>query len=281
VFDEWTGREAITRRERVAAFAVPRLTALAAAIAVALIGPAYAASAPPSASAPPTAADRALLAAADLQSGAPASFRAVVRIEPLQPGRPGADLELWRSGDRTLLRFLDARNAGKGFLNAPGEAWFLSKTARPVRLAPTHRLAGGLSLQELLGVAYARDFRIESVARTGSGDSTLATFELQATAPGLPYPQVRYVVREKTRQPVRMELRLPSGKAARMLEIAAWMPGRRLAPAEIVVKDLVGSQPPVRVRFLALDERAVPAGLLALGAEGDKARAANPPRGAG
>jgi hypothetical protein len=230
----------------------------------------------------PTEADRALLAASDLQAAAPESFRAVLRIEPLQPGRQGVDLELWRgAGERTLLRFLDARNRGKAFVFEGREAWFLAPSARPVRLSPGHRLAAGLSLQEILGVAYGRDFRIEGVSRAGSGAAELVTFDLRATVPGLPYPQVRYVVRTAQRRPVRVEMRLASGRPARMLELAEWLPGRPLSPAEMVVKDLVGGQPPVRVRFLDLAERQPPEHLFALGPEGDAARAANPPAGAG
>jgi hypothetical protein len=235
----------------------------------------------PALAAPPTDADRELFAAADLKAAAPDSFRSVLRIEPLQPGRAGIELELWRSGDRTLLRFLDARHRGKAFVHGPSEAWFLAPTARPVKLSPAHRLAAGLSLQEILGVAYGRDFRIDDVRRAGSGESTLVTFDLQATTPGLPYPQVRYVVRERNQQPVRIELRLPSGRTARMLELVAWRPGRRLSPAEIVVKDLVGGQAPVRVHFLALEERQAPEHLFALTPAGDQARAAHPASGAG
>ena len=250
-----------------------RAAAFALALALGVAAPAVAA--------PPTAAARELLAAADLQAAAPASFRAVVRVEPLQPGRPAAELELWRGdGGRTLLRFLDERNRGKGLLDLPGEAWFLSPTARPVKLSPAHRVAGGLSLQEILGVAYSRDFTIDDVGRAGSGEATLVTFDLSAARPGLPYPRVRYVVRAATRQPVRLELRLASGRPARMVELAAWMPGRRMVPAELVVKDLVAGQAPVRVRFLALEEREPPAQLFAVGPEGDRARAALPPAGA-
>ena len=46
------------------------------------------------AAAPATPADRALLAEADLHAAAPAALRARVLVEPLQPGRPGVELEL-------------------------------------------------------------------------------------------------------------------------------------------------------------------------------------------
>ena len=227
------------------------------------------------AAAPPTPADRALLAEADLHAAAPAALRARVLVEPLQPGRPGVELELWRRGDEALLRFLDERNRGKAFLQLRDASWFLARKARPVRLAPGHRFAAGVSLQEILGLAYSRDYRIETVGRAGAG-GRLVSFDLRAAAgtAGIVYPRVTYVVDATTRRPVRVELRLASGKLARMLELVSWSPGRRLAPAELLVKDLVGGQPAVRVRFRELEEREPPAHLFALSPEGEKARAA-------
>jgi hypothetical protein len=230
----------------------------------------------PALAAPATDADYELLAAADLHAAAPAAFRARLRLEPLQPGRPAAELELWRDGERSLLRFLDERNRGKAFLQDPDGAWFLSASARPVKLAPGHRFAAGLSLQDLLGFAYSRHFRIEGVERRGSGATEQASFDLRALDPAAPYPQVTYVVAVVPRRPLRVELRLASGRVARLLELSAWTPGRRLSPAEMVVKDLVGGQPPVRVRFLELEERQPPTDLFALGPAGDRARAALP-----
>ena len=221
----------------------------------------------------PTDADRVLLAAADLHAAAPAAMHARVSVEPLQPGRTPVELELWRGGDEALLRFLDERNRGKAFLQLPGESWFLTRNARPVRLAAGHRFAAGVTLQEILGLAVSRDYRIESVTRQGEG-GTLVSFELSAVAAGAPYPRVTYVVRADTRRPVRIELRVASGKVSRLIELVAWAPGKRLAPSELVVKDLVGGQPPVRVRFASLEEREPPPRLFTLGPEGDRARAA-------
>src|SRR5215210_4708757 len=81
----------------------------------------------------PTAADRELLAQADLQRAAPAAFRAEVRVEPL--AGPGAmAFELWRSGDQALLRFTDPKRRGKAFLQHGQETWFLTRGAHPVKL---------------------------------------------------------------------------------------------------------------------------------------------------
>jgi hypothetical protein len=221
----------------------------------------------------PTEADRDLLRAADLDAAAPAAFRARLRVAPLQPGRAPVELELWRDGDRTLLRFVDARNRGKAFLQLADEAWFLARDARPVRLSPGHRFAAGVGLQEILGPAPSRDYAIVDVTRPG-GSGAMVSFDLRATKPGVPYPRVTYVVRAYTRRPARIELRLASGRVARLVELVAWAPDRRLTPAELVVKDLVGGQPPVRVTFTSIEDREPPPHLFALGTEGDRARAA-------
>jgi hypothetical protein len=180
---------------------------------------------------------------------------------------------LWRDGDRTLLRFVDARNRGKAFLQLADEAWFLARDARPVRLSPGHRFAAGVGLQEILGPAPSRDYAIVDVTRPG-GSGAMVSFDLRATKPGVPYPRVTYVVRAYTRRPARIELRLASGRVARLVELVAWAPDRRLTPAELVVKDLVGGQPPVRVTFTSIEDREPPPHLFALGTEGDRARAA-------
>ena len=248
-----------------------RRIALGWTVALAWLGISFAAG--PAAAAPPTEADRALLAAADLHAAAPGSLHARVKLEPLQAGRTPVQLELWRRGDEALMRFLDERNRGKAFLQLRDASWFLARNARPVKLSPGHRFAAGVSLQEILGLAFSRDYRIESVSRLGAGGD-LVSFDLRAKGAGTAYPRVTYVVRAATRRPVRIELRLASGKLARMIELVSWAAGPRLAPAELLVKDLVGGQPAVRVRFSELEERQPPAHLFALGPEGEKARAA-------
>jgi hypothetical protein len=228
--------------------------------------------------APPTAADRELLAAADLQRDAPASFHTTVRVEPLAAGAAegssGLALDLWRAGDQALLRFTDARQHGKAYLQRDGETWFLAPGARAVRLGGAQQLAAGVSLQEIVGPGWSRDFAVEDVARAATSGTEIVTFALRATRPGSPFPRVDYVVRADTRRPLRIEYRAASGKVVRVVELAAWQPGRALAPAELIVKDLVGGRPPVRVRFGALEERAAPPHLFELGQDGERARAA-------
>jgi len=220
----------------------------------------------------PTAADRELFAAADLQRAAPGSLHVDARVEPLAGGN-GMSLQLWRAGDDALLRFTDARQRGKAYLRRGGETWFLAPGARPVKLGGAQRLAAGIDLQEIVGLDWERDFELVDVRREGAAKSELVSFDLRARTAGAPFARVTYVVRAASRQPVRIEYRTPSGKVARIVELAAWMPGRRLAPAELLVKDLVGGRPPVRVRFANLAEAAPPPHLFELGPEGEQARA--------
>jgi len=246
------------------ALAVPLATA---ALALLLAAPTLAA--------PPTAADRELLTAADIGRAMPTAFRSTLRVEPL--AGPGAQsFEVWRDATLALVRFLDPKQKGKAFLQRPEGTWLLTRGARPVRLGTASRVVAGLSLQELVGLAYSRDFTIENVARQGAGATTIVSFTLRAKAADLPYPLATYVVREATRRPVRVEYRLANGRLVRMVEMVAWRPGAKLVPAETIAKDLVGGRTPLRVRLLAVEERKPPAHLFELTPAGDAARAALP-----
>lgn len=239
---------------------------------MALVAAAVAAVLPaPAGAAAPTAADVDLLAASDLGLTTPAAFRSELRVEPLAGGGAMA-FEVWRDGDLSLVRFLDPRQQGKTFLQRPEGTWLLARGARPVRLGTASRVAAGVSLQELVGVAYSRDFTLEDVGRQGTSSSELVTFSLRARSPGALYPRVSYVVRAASRRPVRIEHRLASGRLARLLEIVAWRPGSRPVPAETIAKDLVGGRPPVRIRLLSVEERRPPPHLFELSAAGDAAR---------
>jgi len=243
---------------------------LALALAAALAAFAIAA---PAAAAPPTAADRELLAASDLGGALPAAFRSEVKVEPLA-GSGAGSFEVWRNGNLALLRFLDPKQNGKAFLQRPEGTWLLARGARPVKLGTASRLAAGVSLQELVGLSFARDFTLEDVTRQGTGVAELVTFALRGKRADLPYPRASYVVRAGSRRPVRIDYRLANGRVARVVEISEWRSGARLIPAVTVAKDLVGGRAPVRVRLVALDERQPPAHLFEITPAGDAARTA-------
>ena len=153
-----------------------------------------------------------------------------MRVEPHH--RPGATSS--RSGATAtfaLVRFLDPKQKGKSFLQRPEGTWLLARGARPVRLGTASRLAAGVSLQELVGLSYSRDFTLEGVTRQGAGASAVVTFALRAKRADLPYPRVSYVVRADTRRPLRIEYRLANGHLARLVELREWRSGPRPIPA--------------------------------------------------
>src|SRR5436190_8677841 len=117
---------------------------------------------------PPTSADRELLAAADLGLATPAAFRSELSVEPLAGG-DGMAFEIWREGASALVRFLDPKQKGKSVLQLADGAWLLARGARPVRLGNGGAVALGMSLQDLLGTSYSRDFALEDVARAKAG----------------------------------------------------------------------------------------------------------------
>ncbi|HVS03921.1 MAG TPA: outer membrane lipoprotein-sorting protein [Thermoanaerobaculia bacterium] len=227
----------------------------------------------PAAAAPPTAADRELLARSDVAAHAPDAFRARVRVRPLAGGA-ARELEIWKGeGGEALVRLLDPSQRGKFFLQRPEGLFLITPgTRQPVRLDPSHRLAGGVSLQEILGLRLGRDYELVDVRRHGSGAQAQAVLALTAKADGLPHARVRWVVRVADARPLRAELLLPSGKVARMLEFRDWGAGSRLAPRQLVVKDLLRGGQAFAVELLELAAAEPPPAIFAL--DGDAARAA-------
>jgi hypothetical protein len=102
-----------------------------------------------------------LLRRSDIATAGPQAFRAVLRVTADQ--KP-IELEVWRSGEnRTLVRFLAPKERGKYLVRLDRRLWFLSPGAKnPVKLAPSYKLKGSASLDDLLGIRYSRDYEIMS-----------------------------------------------------------------------------------------------------------------------
>src|SRR3990172_1933347 len=151
-----------------------------------------------------------LLRRSDLAAAALLAFRAVLRVTA---DRKTVGLEVWRSGeDRTLVRFLSPKERGKYLVRLSGTLWFLSPGAKkPVKLAPSYKLKGSASLDDLLGIHYSRDYEVVSFAEEEAGPGSLKVFDLRAKGKA-PYPRVRYFVRTPETRPVRAEYKLASGK---------------------------------------------------------------------
>jgi len=207
-----------------------------------------------------------LLKQSDVASHSPESFRARLRITPLNDPPEPMEVEVWRSGEsKSLVRFLGPKERGKYLLRLDGVGWFLAPGAKkPVKVGAAHRLRGSASLDDLLGIRYGRDYVIESATETEGTDGSLVVFDLAAKAPHAPYPKVRYVVRRATHRPVRAEYLLRSGKVSSMVEFLDWEAGIRPVVHRLVLSDRLRSGLRTEVTLLEMEERKVPDGLFDL-----------------
>jgi hypothetical protein len=202
-----------------------------------------------------------LLDRSDLGALAPPSFRSRMRLTA--GDKPPLEVEIWRKGDaKTLVRLLGPKEEGKYLLRLGKDLWFLAPgTRKPVRLDPSYRLRGSATLDDVLGLHYARDYRVASSTEAEPG---IVTLELAARLPGATYPSIRYVVRRAGARPLRAEYRLPSGKVATVVEFAAWSEGRRPYVSRLMVQDALHGGAVTAVDVLELEERPVPDDLFAL-----------------
>ncbi len=208
-------------------------------------------------------ADRlALLQRADVGAGTPASFRAEVSIA--LRGAAGTRIEIWRAGDaRMLVRFLDEKQRGKYLLYDDSGVWFLSPSAKPVKLPRAYRLRGSITLDDILGRRYSTDYSIASSEEREEGGQRLVVYDLRAVSPALPYPRVLYAVREDTARPVWAAFHLPSGRRASVLSFEEWAAGSRTPrPRRLSLRDELRGGEVTEVEVQALEVRDVPAGLL-------------------
>ena len=175
-------------------------------------------------------------------------------------------MEIWRSGDtKTLIRLLDPKERGKFMVLVDRELWLLTPGARkPVRLRPSHRLYGGATVDEVLGVRLSDHYDVESVAEGRDSEGELVTFELRARTPDVLFPQVSYAVRRSTVRPVSAVFRLGDGRAATSVEFAEWNERGAIYARRVLFHDLLRKSRRGAVEVLELEERPVPDALFDL-----------------
>jgi outer membrane lipoprotein-sorting protein len=202
-----------------------------------------------------------LLRRTDVGALAPESFRSRMRLTA--GDKAPLEVEVWRKGEsRTLVRLLGPQERGKYLLRLGSALWFLSPGAKkPVRLNPSYRLRGSATLDDVLGLQYARDYRVSTASDEEGG---LVALDLVAREPTAIYPAVRYVVSRTTLRPVRAEYRLPSGKVATIVEFAQWSDGRRPYASRLLIRDALHGGATTAVDVLEVEERPVPDGLFDL-----------------
>jgi hypothetical protein len=202
-----------------------------------------------------------LLRRSDVGALAPESFRSRMRLTA--GDKPPLEVEVWRKGEaRTLVRLLGPKERGKYLLRLGPVLWFLAPGAKkPVRLNPSYRLRGNATIDDVLGLQYARDYRVSSSADLDGG---LVALELTARGPAAIYPALRYVVRPSTLRPVRAEYRVPSGKVVTIVEFEKWSAGPRPYASRLLVRDALHGGATTAVDVLEVEERPVPEGLFDL-----------------
>jgi hypothetical protein len=201
----------------------------------------------------------ALLRRADIGGFAP-----VMRHERQAP----SEIELWRSGqNQTLVRLLDPKERGKYLLRLGPDLWFLSPgTRKPVRLSPAHRVYGAATIDVLLGLRLADDYRVVTTTREAAPRGDLAIYELAARSESATFATVRYAVHVETERPASALYRLRSGKDAMSIEFQDWTASGRSAryAKRMIVRDLLRKGAETRIEVVEFDEREVPAGLFSL-----------------
>jgi hypothetical protein len=210
----------------------------------------------------PTAKQLDLLRRSDIGSFAPSSFRARLRLEVPKGVH---QVEIWRSGEgKTLIRFLDPSEHGKYMVLLGRELWLIAPGARkPVQLRPSHRLYGGATIDEVLGLRLTEHYDVESVAVDAEVEGGLTTYELRAKTADVLFPSAQYVVRTSTARPASAVFRLGNGKPATAVDFVTWNE-RPVYARRVVFHDLVRKGVRGAVEVVELEERSVPEGLFDL-----------------
>ncbi|HVR42756.1 MAG TPA: outer membrane lipoprotein-sorting protein [Thermoanaerobaculia bacterium] len=213
----------------------------------------------------PTSSPEELLRRSDVGALGPDSFRARLA---LRSGSPAAshEVEIWRSGDaKTLVRFLAPKERGRFLLRLENQLWLLTPGAKkPVRLSPSHRVYGGVRIDEVLGVRLAANYLVESATEEQDDEGALIVLELRARSEDLLFPEVRYVVRVATERPISATYRLRSGREATAVDFLQWHEGDLIYPSRVIVSDLLRKGSRTEIEVLEMEERPVPSELFEL-----------------
>lgn len=193
-------------------------------------------------------AQRELLRRSDLSALAPDVFTARLVLTG-QDGVPHA-VDVWRAGpEHLLVRTSEADPAAVGkasatavpkvryLLRRGADLWLITPTAKaPVRLPPSYRLYGGVSIDEVLGVRLVADYRVAG-AQALAGPPEAVEFDLRAAAPGAVFPSVAYRVHVATGRPLQAAYGLPSGKISTVATFDTWHTTPVLYPATMTLRD--------------------------------------------
>jgi hypothetical protein len=220
----------------------------------------------------PAAEFEELLHRSNIAAHAPDSFRVRLSLHAPRRSEP-AQIEVWRSGTRTLVRFLDPKERGKYLLYEDDVVWVLSRgSKKPVKLPRSFRLHGSASLDDILGLDYTRDYGIREAEQIESPEGRFVMYDLEANSRKAQYSRVRYLVRVDTARPVRAEYHVRSGKLATTVEFLDWMPDHRLQPRQLRLTDVLRGNAVTTVDIVSFDPQPVPEALFDRHADAERVR---------
>ena len=190
-------------------------------------------------------------------------FRARLVIGNPADGKTHA-LEIWRSGsDKTLVRFLDAKERGKDWRRIDDQVWLLTHDRKSRYTQPPVPALWWRDVRRHSGTRLAGAYRVERVTKERQAGRDTVVFELRAKREGLLFWQVHYVVAERTERAITAIYRLRSGRKATAVDFLEWNE-RPIDACRLIVRDLLRNGAQANITVSELQERPIPDGLFSL-----------------
>lgn len=188
-----------------------------------------------------------------------------IRVTLEGGGAPGPSptsslFEVAVKGRRSRVKFLGAGDAGKFVVSTGTDSWLLLPTARnPIRIPPSYRLRGGLSVAEISQLRFVDDYDAVREREDDLAGRLCAVFRLTAKKGAkVPYPVVRVWVDEKDALFRKAVFLLASGRTAKEVTFEGYRTLKGiLLPGRMTISDKLRPGTTV-VEFLDVERRAVP-----------------------
>ncbi len=171
-----------------------------------------------------------------------------------------SEFEVAVKGRRSRVKFLGAGDAGKFVVSTGTDSWLLLPTARnPIRIPPSYRLRGGLSVAEIAQLRLVDDYDAVEERKDDLAGRKCVVFRLTAKRGAkVPYPVVRVWVDEKDALYRKAVFLLASGRTAKEVVFEGYRTLKGiLVPRRMTITDALRPGTTV-VDFLDAERRPVP-----------------------
>ncbi len=184
----------------------------------------------------------------------------------LEGGRaPGSSskssrFEVAVKGRRSRVKFLGEGDAGKYVVSTGTDSWLLLPTVRnPIRIPPSYRLRGGLSVAEISQLRFLDDYDAVKEREDDLAGRPCTVFRLTAKKGAkVPYPVVRVWVDEKEALYRKAVFLLASGRTAKEVTFEGYRALRGLLmPGRMTITDALRPGT-TTMEFLDAERRPVP-----------------------